>query len=275
MRTVFEILSPDVDPAHSTLLCEVNNEGFAFAVKHDARNSFDALGIYHYDTTKPSVGLPISLKIIFHQKEIFSHAYHKVKIVYSLPQSVLVPAPLYRAGEESEVMNMLYGDLQDSHMILTDNLPSLSYYNCYRIPDALHEVVQSRFPQASCMHQHTLLLKKAAEGADRLQVIFYSRKIVVCLVQEGRVALVNSYPYQSPEDVSYILLNICKQSAAGHLPVFAEGLIEQHSALYKEVYNYFSVVEMAPWPDGYHFFDEITHYPSHYFSNIYAIDECG
>lgn len=274
MRTVFEILPTTLDEEKCTLLCEVNNEGFSYVIKENDNQFCTGLGIYHYDKTKPPVGLPIDLQILFHQKDIFAMKFKRVKIVYSFPQSVLIPFSMYNSEKTSTVMNMMHGDLHSNETLLSDVIPSQYYYNSYRIPAALYEVVQKQFPMAVSMHQYTLLLKSSSEQTEKLSVIFYTQKIIVCLFWNGKYQLVNSFNYYSSEDVSYTLLNICHQFNIKNIHLEISGLIEENSALYKEIYKFFNDIQFASLPAANNYSEEIIKYPAHYFSNIFAIDSC-
>ena len=274
MRTAFEILPASFDAEKSILLCEVGNEGFSFCIKEEETNSYLGLGIYHFDKNKPVAGFPIALQIIFHQKEIFSRVFKKVCVVYSFPESVFIPFSLYNEEKQSTVMNMMFGDLNGNEEVFADLIPTESMYNCYRIPRALHEVMQSQFIVASSVHQYSLFLKKAADKTDHLSVIFYTQKVIICLVKDGKYQLVNSYDYQIPEDVCYILLNISNQFNLENIPLKISGLIEEKSALYKEIYKYFNHIELETFREGYHYSDEISKFPPHYFSYIFATDSC-
>lgn len=274
MRTVFEILPSSVNPESCKLLCEVSNEGFSFCIKNEETNSFLGLGVYHFDKNKPAVGLPIALQILFHQKEIFSGKFKKVCVVYSFCQSTLIPFSMYDGDKNELLMNMMFGDLAQNETILTDRLPDQSMYNCYRVPTALLEVIQAQFADPSCSHQYSLLLKNAAVESDRLTVIFYTQKLVACLIKDGKFQLLNSYNFETPEDVSYTLLNICKQFNIADPHLIIHGLLEENSPLYKDIYKYFNDIELASLPSGSVYSDEIMKFPSHYFSYIFAIDSC-
>jgi len=275
MRTVFEILPASFDAKSCTLICEVSNEGFAFCIKDDINNSFLGLAIYNYDKTKPLVGLPIDLQIVFHEKkEILSQNFNKVFVVYSLPQSVLIPFSIYNSDRNTTIMNLMHGDLHLNEIVLTDLITEQSIYNCYRIPVALYEVLQEHYPNADSSHQYSLLLKKPVEETDKLSVIFYGQKLIVSLKKNGKLQLINSYKYNTPEDASYVLLNICHQTGNENIGLEISGLIEEDSSLYKELYKFFTDIEFAKLPDGFSYSEEIKNYPSHYFSYIFAIDSC-
>ena len=59
--------------------------------------------------------------------------------------------------------------------------------------------------------------------------------------------------------------------------VAKEGLfniIENNSALSKEIFKYFTSVSFKKLPAGCNYSEEIAKHPSHYFSHIFAADSC-
>ncbi|MEO8823463.1 MAG: DUF3822 family protein [Ginsengibacter sp.] len=274
MNTVFEILPSTYEPENCSLICEVSNEGFSYCIKEEEAQSFLGLAVYHFDSTKPAVGFPISLQVLFHQKEIFSKRFKKVCVIFSFPQSVLIPLSMYHHEKNQTVMNMMFGDVDTNDIILSDVISDQSLYNSYRISAATLEMVKNQFPNASIAHQYSLILKKPLHGKDRLTVIFYTQKVVVHLVKEGKHQLMNSYSFTAEKDISYLLLNICKQFQIRNVHLVLCGLIEENSALYKEIYKYFDDIELPAFREGYQYSEGITSFPSHYFSHIFDADSC-
>jgi len=275
MRTAFEILPTSFDAATCSLFCEVSNEGFSFCIKDEANNSFVGLAIYNYDKTKPLVGLPIDLQIVLHEKkEILSQKFNKIVVVYSLPQSVLIPFSIYSSDRNATVMNLIHGDFHVQEIILTDLITEQSVYNCYRIPTALYEVLQEHYPNAISTHEYTVLLKQPTDENDKLFVIFYGQKLIVSIIKNGKYQLINSYSYNTPEDASYVLLNVCRQLEIKNISLEMNGLIEEDSSLYKEIYKYFTDIEFSKLPTGSNYSEEIKQYPAHYFSHIFSLDSC-
>jgi len=274
MRAVFEILPSDYNPENCSLLCELSNEGFSYCLKNEETNSFLGLAVYHFDHSKFAAGFPIALQVLFHQQEIFSKKFKKVCVAYSFPQSVLIPFSIYNREKNQTVMNMMFGDVEANEVILTDVISDQSMYNCYRLTPATLEIIKNEFPNASMSHQYSLLLKKAVTENDRMLVIFYSQKIVVDLLKEAKHVLVNTFNYTTAQDVSYILLNICQQFGVKNIHLQISGLIEENSALYKEIYKYFDDIELSGFREGYQYAQGITGLPSHYFTYIFDIDSC-
>ncbi|MEO8961285.1 MAG: DUF3822 family protein [Ginsengibacter sp.] len=274
MRTVFEILPDSFDEKDCTLLCELNNEGFSCCIKDEVENKFLGLAIYLYDKTKPPVGFPIALQIIFHQKKYLSLNFKRIKVIYSLPQSVLVPFEMYNRENNSLLMNLMHGDLHQNETLLSDVISEQSMYNCYRVPTSIYEILQQQFPQAEIFHQYSLLVKEPIMSGDNLSIIFYNRKIIVCLTAQGKYQLVNSFSYSAPEDVGYILLNLCNQFNIQNVNLEISGLVEENSPLYRELYKFFTDIRLKNYPETTRVSDEIAKYPSHYFSYLFAIESC-
>jgi hypothetical protein len=276
MNTVFEIL-PGIsfNAEKCVLLCEVSNEGFSYCIKDEDANSVLGLAVYHYDRSKLPVGFPIELQIIFHQKEILSQKFKKVFVSYSFPQSILIPFSLYNSEKNATLMNLLHGDLYSNERILTDVLAGQSIYNCYRIPASIYEVVQNQYQNVESAHQYSILLKTPVAQKSKLSIIFYTQKMIISLINGGKNLLINSFNYQTPEDVSYILLNICQQFKINSIKLEISGLLEENSSLYKEMYKFFADIEFTKLPADKNYSEEIIRYPSHYFSNIIAIDSCA
>ncbi|MEO6289299.1 MAG: DUF3822 family protein [Ginsengibacter sp.] len=273
MNAVFEIINEDINTANCVLLCEVSNDGLSYLVKDTETNIVLAFAVYHYNTNIHG-NLNSIFQKIFEDHLLFSEKFKKVFIIYSLPESVLIPFPLYDANNNADILKIIHGDLAENHAIRTDMLIANKVYNSYRVPLDLITEIGSKFPAGEVYHQYSVLMKNLSSTGDKFSVIFYPQKIVLTLEVKGKLLLINSYHYKSPEDVSYILLNICRQFELKNIPVELSGLIEKDSGLYKEIYKYFEQVSFAQPPEGINFSEKLDAYPSHYFSHFFGVEIC-
>ena len=271
MKPVFEIIPDGINTTDCELLCEVSNEGFSYLINQSGENHCIGAGVYHFSNPAHSHHIA-ELQKIFETQSLFEKEFKTVSIIYSFPESVMVPFSLYNSHKNSEVLNMMHGDFTGSDLILTDMLLHRQVYNCYRLPSDVVREITNRFPSSRGLHQYTSLLQSMTKDANGISIIFYPQKIVLTAAKEGQALLVNSFPYKSQEDVSYILLNVCKQLNLENIPLVVSGLIEKDSALYKELYKYFDSVHFAATPAGYHLSDTMTQYPPHYFGHLFAKD---
>lgn len=274
MKALFEILPSVLDTENCKLIMEVSSEGVACAIKNEETNTFQGIAVYHFDKSRPQSGFSIALQILIHQKEWLAKKFKKSIIVYSFPESVLVPYALYDRAENENVLHLLHGGFENEYALHTDVLASLNVYNVFRVPKPLNDVIESHFTDATCMHQYTALLNKEKLDGNVLSVIFYAHKMVVSLLKDGRNMLVNSYGYRTGEDVSYHLLNICKEFKIENPFLEINGLLEENSVLYKELYKYFLNIHFSALLDNVSYDETILQYPAHYFSHIFALDTC-
>ena len=205
---------------------------------------------------------------------MLSEKFKQSCLIYSFPRSVLIPFTLYNSQKNAEVLNLVHGDLSTGETIFNDIIPGQDLYNIYSVSAALNNTVLHQIPTIRGMHQYTGILKKQHSGEDKISAVFYHEKLVATLFKDGKFQLINSYYYRTPEDVAYILLNICKQFNAEDIPLEASGLIEENSALFKSIYNYFSNVRLAEMSSDYAFVEEINQYPLHFFKHLYEFDLC-
>jgi len=271
MKKIFEILPSSIDPGNCILICEVSNEGFSFTIRDEGQNLFMGLGVYHFD----KVSLPgDSLEALLQGNEFLSGNFKKVVLVYSFSESVLIPFPLYDSEQNAEVLNLVHGDMNATDSLLTDVITEESMYNSFRVPAALYHILQRQFPKAVSQHQYSVLLRQKLPDRNQLSIIFYTGKMVVSVVKDGKHQLINSFNYRTEQEVTYILLNICNQFDIENIDVEISGLLEKSSALYKEIYKYFDTIGLTPLPENKNYIKEITEHPAHYFSHIFALDLC-
>ena len=275
MKKLFEIISAgQIDTNKCRLIGELTGEGFSYAIKNIDENQFIGAGIFEFDKGLQPEDCSIALQIFIHQHEILSGDFKDIRIVYSLPESVLIPFTLYNSRQNKEVLNLLHGDVNDNATILTEILNAHDLYNAYRLPAELYKVIEAQYPNFTGIHQYTSIMQQPTPETDRLSVIFYTNKMIIWLFKDYQFKLINSFDFRVAEDVSYTLLNICKQFETGDIRVELNGLIEENSALYREIYNYFENISFSALPAQSGYTDEILNYPSQYFSHIFAFDPC-
>ena len=274
MKALFEILPGSVDAANCTLVCEISNESFSYAIKNTEQNNYVGLAVYQFEKATDRKDYGNVLQEVIKAQPLLSGNFKKVFIVYSYAESVLIPFALYSSLENENVINLVHGDIENNTSILTDLVTESGVYNAYRVSATILKVLNSTFPDAVNTHQYSILLKQPQVKEDELSIIFYPQRIVVKLNKKGRIALVNNFFYNTAEDVSYILLNICQQFEVENVPVEISGLIDKDSALYKEIYKYFETIAFSALPAACNYAEEITRQPAHYFSHIFAIDPC-
>lgn len=274
MKALFEILPASVEADKCILVIEVNNEGFSYAIKNEEQNMYVALAVSEFEKGSEQKEHGHMLQDFIQNQSLLNESFKKTFIMYSYPESVLIPFTLYSSLENENVLNLVHGDIETDTTILTDLVTESGVYNAFRVPASIHNLLNQKFRGAENIHQYSVLLKLPQPKGDMLNIIFYPNRILIKLNKNGHTELLNSYCYNTAEDVSYILLNACNQFEIKNIPVEIGGLIEKDSALYKEIYKYFEVINFATFPPDKNYVESISQNPAHYFSHIFAIDSC-
>ena len=196
------------------LVCEISNDGFSYAIKDDDKNAYVAVAAFQFEKSSRADDYSVMLRNEVQQQPLLSGDFKKVFLTYSFEESVLVPFSLYNSGKTDNVLNLIHGDLQSNASVLTDVIDENEIYNSYRIPTDILNIFKSKFPDAVTRHQYSVLIKQAPAETDKLLVIFYPKKIVLMLNKNGSILFINTFSYNTNEDVLYILLNTCKQFEA-------------------------------------------------------------
>ncbi len=134
MKAVLEILPGEIDAGHCVLICEAGSDGFSYVVKNEETNEVISLGVYHFISHRAHDNDSSILKKIFKEHSLLSENFKKVFIIYSFPESVLVPFEIYNSQNNPGILNAIHGDLTQNNAVLSDVIVDIEAYNIYRIP---------------------------------------------------------------------------------------------------------------------------------------------
>ena len=271
MKTLFEIL-PALHNNEYELRCEISVEHLAVLIENKATNTQEGIAVYQFESTISEVN---ELQDFFSYHPILSGDFKSVQIFYAFKESVFVPFNLYNSATNAETLNLVHGDCRNYATFLgADIIIDRSVYNIYLVPQLVHKALQTKFKHATFSHSYSSILKKEAPKNDCLSITFYPKKMIIALSINSKWHLVNEFGFESPQEALYVLLNICQQFDKQNMPLEISGFIEKESALFMEIYKYFSQVNFSTLPENYTYQEPILKYPAHYFSALYDLTPC-
>lgn len=211
---------------------------------------------------------------------LFQKHFNRVMISFNTKESVLLPDQLYKENFKERVLSTIHGDLYTG-LVMAEDTNVGNIKNIYRVPDFYRDEITRMFPGGHYLHIYSVVLKalehrRKSFPSSFLYVIFYPNQIILTLVKEYSLQLIQTFPYDIPEDVSYHILNIADQFdlSADEIPIRISGLIDVDSVLYAELMKYFINVETDPRP-GFFSYDEcFDEYPSHFFTPFFSLGLC-
>jgi hypothetical protein len=263
LNTVFSIGSEDVKS--DTLLLELGQDHCCYAYLDSHSKSFTLIRYVSLDEFESEE------KLFQVLGGIGKNDFEKVVVCSAFAQALLVPQKYFSAN--LPLTTMMYDII--AHKELNDSIAEWQMVTSYSMPLSVYESILSRFNSVDFFHACTPSLKiyNGFVAADQVNIHFTTRFFRVIVKKNQQVQLAQTYSYRTPLDVAYYLLKICYEFRLEQSTVFLvlSGLIEQDSALYEELHNYFLNLHFAQAPT--YTLPENQH-PHYYFTSLYNLAAC-
>lgn len=253
------------------LLIEVSNTHMAVLVKLAGKLQIAAFELFQFDI------LNHDWYDVFYQvrtnSAILDRSYHNTRVFFNFNETVLIPIDKFTTSAADAYMAAVHGD-NINYITKFDNVniePSIG--NVYRIKKPLNEMVNTNLMMVTERHTYTKLLEDLMGGKRTvhnsfLKILFYYNMVVVVVIYYGKLHLIQSYRYQTAEDVLYYLLSIAQQY---NLPVTdtqveLSGIIDAKSHQYDYLAKVFAKISFETVNTDGIFRSHNGLYPSHYLS---------
>lgn len=248
----------------------------AFAVMVSTSGRFVGLEFYQL---KNSIRQE-DLRELLESNSFLKNQFNRVLISYNTKESVLLPEKMYRENFKDQILSSIHGDL-NTGVVIAESTDVADMKNIYRIPQFYREEISRLFPGGNYYHVYSTILKilehrRKSFPPSFIYAIFYPNQIILSVFVDHQLQLIQTFPYDIPEDASYHMLNIADQFELSTDDILVKvcGLIDTESVLYTEIMKYFIHVETDPRP-GYFSYDEAFDvYPSHFFTPIFSLGLC-
>lgn len=148
--------------------------------------------------------------------------------------------------------------------------PYKQYLITTRIERDLQDGLQHYFPGATFHTQYGSVLAgldhKYVDGGDKSYLYFYPNYFAFIVFKDGRLQLIQTKAYNTPEDVLYFILSVFKQyEIAVSTEVLTGGFIEERSKLYETLYLYLAGLKLEQVDETQLDSEGFKEYSSHYF----------
>ena len=281
IKPVFDIMPAawgQEELANSILLMEISEKLVGYIVYNKDQNQLLGLRQYHLEVSSDRSTSQILHEIIVNDS-LFQQRWKEAVVVYNFPDSSLLPDQYFDLGMNKSITELLFGNASKG-LILSEKIPAWDVYNIYRVQRDLHGLLQQKFSGGRYWHYYSILLscidRRSELPENLLQCTFYPEKFVIAFLKGNRLQLLQTFQYETPEDVSYYLLKVCRQFEATqeNLRLQVGGLIEQQSALFTELLKYFQEIHFDSLPDSIETKGLLQNFPEHYFSPILKMAVC-
>src|SRR4030095_12860411 len=228
------------------LLMEVNETSFLYVIVDKNQKLWRAA----YFALSPAEGrnLADAIREIVDAQEILQHDFRQSVVVYNFSETTLIPGSVYNHEANRDLIDLLFGNLKKG-LVLSEKGNNSELHTLYRIPAAVHSLLQQKFSAGKYWHIYTLWLshleKSVSDEPEHIYLVFASDKVLAAIFKNRQLQLMQSFAYTTPEDVVYHLLHCCEQLSLSQddCLLHISGYIDEDSALFNEIKKYFLRIE--------------------------------
>ena len=270
VRKTFGIYSEWLEQC--TLFIETGSDYIACWCKDPAVNTVKAFELFSFTTERADDFAALFKEIQLHSR-LLTTAFENVYCIWSDEKCVCVPAPYYNDTAAASFIELMFGEsgvtsLQNNtarDCVTVFKLPQQAlavYSNCYAIKESVHKYYQ---------------LIKGQQDDDtlfKMHILFYHSHCIISAYKQGSLQLIQTYPYKVSEDVLYVVLNIAKeyQMPVNETAIYAGGLIDTNSPLYKTLHVYLNDFVFEPVDAALFAAEGFQEHPLHYFAPFCQYD---
>ena len=275
LSTVTESIPP-YDHHEARLFIEFGQKHFAYFVVQNNTNTVIEYEVYQLDT-------PFSESVLldfFKNHHFDKNNFSSVVIIYNTKEFVLIPTELHKTHLEKTTIETIHGDLTELEL-LNDNLAKWEMTNVFGVPKNQFQLIAQLFPSASHVHINSIYLKAIFKQLMEMQeqwvkLYFYPSYFNVVVIKDTQVQIMQSFYYETAEDVIYFLLTLTEQFNLDvtTLAMQISGLVENDSITYKELTKYFLNIELESDVVTRFLINDEDPRPSHYFTPLFLSAQC-
>jgi len=263
---------------NSQLLIEVGEKMFSYVIYNKEERRFLGLRQYNLDYTPGKTMLENLLEIITND-ELLQIPFKEAFVIYNYTDSSFLPEKVFHIELNQPVTEIIYGNARKG-LMLSEKVNGWKMYNIYRVPREIHALLQRKFASGNYWHYYTLLLNEGQTQTSNdeqvIKMVMRSDQFLVAVFKGTNIQLMQSYSYQTPDDVSYYLLAICNRFNISQekVTLIVSGLLDEQSRLYQELLKYFLQVQWDRLPDSVKLDASFAAFPDHYFSPLLKMALC-
>ena len=270
----------NVDKYHLSL--QVFLKGFSFSVLDRDRNKYVAIAHYQFNRVTSFRTLTKQIETIITNESLLQCSFSHVKLLFATTSYTFVPAAFY-SDNEKEMWFSFNQDLQRGNELMSNYIFGNSSYVLFSIPTVLANLFRTQYPTVRFYHQSVplieeLTLKSKLESGERrvlinVQPAFFD----FVIIDNGEITLYNTFSYHSVDDFKYFFLNTIDSMrlspTSTHVSVC--GIVPADSAIMESLKEYIRNIDYFSRPAHFDYAYGFNDIPSHYFTNMINLYQCG
>lgn len=255
------------------LVVEAGARHMACIVKSGSKPTIKEFELFRADTEGD-----VDFEAFFHNSlgnsQLLDKQYINTTVFVNNELSLLVPTEKLNKDNARDYLNLVLGD-HYSGSIFRDELEQTGeMVNIYRIQPELIKAIDLKVDLTRHTYSKIIdnIFEQHGSFSDLLKVLFYERLIIVVLVKNKKLHFIQTFTFQTPEDILYYLLSIAQrfQLNRDSLHVQLTGMFDSKSSMFSELrkfYNHISVEDA----DTSFVHINTDGYPRHFFTPFFNL----
>ena len=213
--------------------------------------TFIAFESYQLENIYNEHALAAILKEVLTSNNIYQLNFKNINVAYVNNRSTLIPNAIFDQQKLAEYHKFNFSVNEDDYY-LSDKLINLSAANVYSIPKFIstlfNDFINVKFSHfSSALIEASLINAKAEKALSSIYVNVMDETFQVTIIKNQKLALYNSFKYQSTEDFIYYLLFVLEQQNINNEEaiITLTGNVTKNDEIYKMLYKYINTINFG------------------------------
>lgn len=201
-------------------------------------------------------------------------------LVVSTGHITLVPAGLYSADVKQAYAELNFGKLT-GYEIVENYLPQANAYLLFPVLSTWLTTYKTHASIETTYHIATpwlasLLVQFRNTNDPVLAFDIEDPLLRIAVINEGNLRFFNTFSISNTDDLLYYLVNVARETGMDlhKQPVYASGLLFQHSERFKQLYRYIRYIRFLQRVSSLSYTQYLDSVPEHLFYNILGLPLC-
>lgn len=259
------------------LSIQIELDGFSFCITDTVRNKVVAFEHQEISSIISEDELVLKIEEIISHNNILKYKFENVKCLYVTNKSTIIPNEIYSDRQIRTYLNLNF-EIDDNQNILSNNIKEIDSVNLFALPSKIEKVIVKFFPNVLFFHQASTFIPQCLNDFNTkynygIYANINSNFFDVCLLNDNKLQLYNSFYFNNDQDIVYYIMYIYKQFNLDVNKGFISllGNIDEKSIIINLLKKYVREVKIASIASNDKLLDKL---PTPNFNNILTLHKC-
>jgi len=270
------------DASKYHLSLQVFLKGFSFSVLDRERDKYVALAHYSFGRVTSYRTLAKQIDDIIVNEELLRCDFTHVKLLFATASYTFVPSAFFSEENMADFFKFNQ-ELKASEELCYNYIYGNSSNVIFSIPKVLANLFRNRYPNVKIYHQSVPIIEELTLNSKidvvgkRVLINVQPTIFDIAYIDGDKIILFNTFAYKSVADFNYFFLNAIDNLKLPPLttPVYVCGILPSDHAILESLKKYIKNINYFGKPTHFDYAYGINELPSHYFTNMINLYQCG